>query len=180
MASTYIPRTRYDLFHYGIAFQLRGRNHPPPIGSKRAFICCPTWDVAERDPIWEHKVALNAIESTKQLGRLVPQVCQRIQKAYPAPADNYLDLKLNIATFIVLIWLLFGFGDSCDYYKNQKKIYNALDMNQVQQMKGKFTAEICRQITWAILNDGRSWGSFFDNVTTEQDIEGPLPTDFPQ
>jgi hypothetical protein len=82
------------------------------------------------------------------------------------PASNYWDLKLNIATFMALLWVLFG--DRCDYYLNLYKIYTVMDMQEVQQLKGKLTPEICRRITWTILDNGRA---FFNIVLTPQNFE---------
>jgi hypothetical protein len=49
-------------------------------------------------------------------------------------------------------------------------------MQEVQQLKEKFTPEICHRITWAILNNYRA---FFNMVQTPQDFErGALA--FPQ
>ncbi len=61
-------------------------------------------------------------------------------------------------------------------YRNLYKIYTVVDMQEVQQLKGKFTPEICRRITWAILNNGRA---FFNMVLTPQDFERGLLA-FPQ
>jgi hypothetical protein len=51
-----------------------------------------------------------------------------------------------------------------------------MDMQEVQQLKGKFTPEIRCRITWAILDNGRS---FFNTVLTPQDFERGLLA-FPQ
>jgi hypothetical protein len=59
-------------------------------------------------------------------------------------------------------------GNRYDYYRNLYKIYTVMNMQEVQQLKKKFTLEICRRITWAILNNGRE---FFNMVLTPQDFE---------
>ncbi len=82
------------------------------------------------------------------------------------PRSNYWDFKLNIATFMALVWVLFG--NRCDYYHNLYKIYTVMDMQEVLQLKGKFTPEICRRITWVIHNNGRA---FLNMVLTPEDIE---------
>ncbi len=75
---------------------------------------------------------------------------------------------------MALVWVLFG--DRCGYYQNLYKIYTVMDMQEVQQLKGKFTPEICHRITWVILNNGRAC---FNMVLTPQDFErGALA--FPQ
>jgi hypothetical protein len=116
-------------------------------------------------------MALNATEQTRMFG----DYCKYVKGATRHPASNYWDLKLNIATFIALVWV--SFGNRCDYYWNLYKIYIVMDMQEVQQLvKGKFTPEICRRITWAILDDGRE---FFNMVLTPQDFERGLLA-FPQ
>ncbi len=76
---------------------------------------------------------------------------------------------------MALVWVLFGY--SCDYYCNFYKIYTVMHMQEVQQLNAKFTAEICRRITWAILNDGQA---YFNMVLTPQDFEGRGAVNFPQ
>jgi hypothetical protein len=51
------------------------------------------------------------METTRQLDKLL-----RLSKGVTrAPADSFWELKLNIATFMSLVWILFG--SECDYYK---------------------------------------------------------------
>jgi hypothetical protein len=74
------------------------------------------------------------------------------------PASNYWDLKLKSAMFTALVWVLFS--NRYDYYKNLYKIYTVMDMQELQQLKEKFTPEICLRITWAILDDGRAFSTW--------------------
>ena len=97
-----------------------------------------------------------------------------VKGAMRHPMSNYWDLKLNITTFMAFLWVLFG--NRCDYYQNLYKIYTAMDMQEVQQLKGKFTPEICRRITWAILDNGKA---FFNMMLTPLDFESGLLA-FPQ
>jgi hypothetical protein len=50
-------------------------------------------------------------------------------------------------------------------------------MKEVGLLKASFTPEHCRQVTWAILNNDRS---YFDNVKTTLHFQGPDPIIFPQ
>ena len=84
-----------------------------------------------------------------------------------ASADNFWELKMNISTFMSLVWVLFG--SECDYYKSLRLIHNTLDLKEVMALKDKFSPEHCQQITWAILDDGRA---FFDDVKTTIDFNG--------
>jgi hypothetical protein len=115
-------------------------------------------------------MALSAMEKTRLLDDLLclPKGTTR------APANNFWELKLNIATFMSLVWVLFG--SQCDYYKSLRQIFKTLKLKEVYALKASFTAENCRRITWAILDDGRA---FFDDVKTTIDFAGPDIT-FPQ
>ena len=74
-----------------------------------------------------------------------------------------------------LVWVLFG--SNCDYYKGLRHIYATMDLREVMAIKAHFTAEHCRQITWAIIDDGRS---YFDNVKTTLDFGNRASVVFPQ
>jgi hypothetical protein len=60
----------------------------------------------------EQEHALSATENTCQLEDLL---CFT-KGTTRAPADNFWELKMNIATFMSLVWVLFG--SNCDYYKS--------------------------------------------------------------
>ena len=74
-----------------------------------------------------------------------------------------------------LIWVLFGFD--CNYYKGLRNIYTTMDLRNVMAIKAHFTAEHCRRITWAIIDDGRS---YFDNEKTTLDFTTGTAIAFPQ
>jgi hypothetical protein len=67
--------------------------------------------------IWECKDALSTTENTRQLDELL----QMSKKVMRAPADNFWELKINIATFTSLIWVLFG--SECNYYKGLANLW---------------------------------------------------------
>jgi hypothetical protein len=79
------------------------------------------------------------------------------------PPSSYHELKLDLGTFCALLWTLFG--DRCDYYDNCFALYNMLDSESVFANAPNFSAQICRQITWAVLNDSRQF--FFRTLTTD-------------
>ena len=54
-----------------------------------------------------------------------------------------------------LLWTIFG--DHCDYYKELLKIYRILDCEECFTIRSAYTREICTRITWAIVNEGRSF-----------------------
>ena len=74
-----------------------------------------------------------------------------------------------------LVWVLFG--SECDYYKGLRNVYATFELKEVMAQKQSFTAEHCRRITWAILDDGRA---HFDDVKTMLDFWGPDEPVWPQ
>jgi hypothetical protein len=92
-----------------------------------------------------------------------------------APADNFRELKMNIATFMSLVWVLFGL--EWDYNKGLRNIYAMLESKEVMAQKNSFMTEQCRKITWAILDDGQT---HFDDVKTTFDFRGPDEPAWPQ
>jgi hypothetical protein len=82
---------------------------------------------------------------------------------------------MNIATFMSLVWVLFGL--ECNYYKGLHNVYATLELKEVMVQKSSFMAEQCRKITWAVLNDGRA---HFDDVKTMLDFRGPDEPAWPQ
>ncbi len=111
------------------------------------------------------------MENTRQLDKLL-----WLSKGVTgAPADNFWELKVNIAMFMSLVWVLFG--SECDYYKGLRNVYATLELKEAMALKSSFTAEHCRRITWAILNNGRV---YFDDVKTTLAFRGPDPPMFPQ
>jgi hypothetical protein len=56
------------------------------------------------------------------------------------------------------------FGDECDYYKGLYEVCKTLDLQEVHIIRDSFTVDICHQIMWAILSDGRS---FFNTILVD-------------
>jgi hypothetical protein len=69
------------------------------------------------------------------------------------------------------------FGTECDYYKGLQQVYKMLELKEVVAQKARFTPETCRQITWAILDNGRA---FFNDVKTNINLQGPNQVAFLQ
>jgi hypothetical protein len=135
-----------------------------------SILCCQSRPNNEMEELKEREIALNATENT----RLFDEYLKYVKGATRQPANNFWDLKQNIAAYMALLWVLFG--DQCDYYWNIYKIHAIMDLPEVQQLHTKFTPEIVRRITWAIIDDGRS---FFNTVLTQQDFNGRGVTVFP-
>jgi hypothetical protein len=112
-----------------------------------SILACRARTTQETERVREQEKALSATEKTRLLDDLL-----RLPKGTTrAPADNFWKLKLNIATFMSLVWVLFG--SQCDYYKSLHQIFKTLKLKEVYALKASFTAENCRRITWAILDD---------------------------
>lgn len=84
------------------------------------------------------------------------------------PAANYHELKLDLGTFCALLWVLFG--EKCDYFENCFALLNMLDSDSVFANAKSFTPLVCRQITWAVINDSRQY--FFRVVTADHFASG--------
>jgi hypothetical protein len=96
-------------------------------------LACRARTTAETERVCKQEHALSATENTRQLEDLL-----RLTKGTTrAPADNFWELKMNIATFISLIWVLFG--SECDYYESLRQIYKTLELKEVYALKAKFT-----------------------------------------
>jgi hypothetical protein len=67
-------------------------------------MACHGCTSAETEQIWEREKALSAMENTRQLNELL-WLSKGVTRA---PTDNIWELKSNIATFMALIWVLFG------------------------------------------------------------------------
>jgi hypothetical protein len=102
------------------------------------IMACRGRTSAETERIREQEEALSTTEQTRQLDELL-----RLSKGVTrAPADNFWELKSNIATFMALVWILFG--SECDYYKGLRNVYAMLELKEVMAQKNAFTAEHCR------------------------------------
>jgi hypothetical protein len=83
-----------------------------------SILMCRACTSAELERIWECKHAMAAMEGTHQLNELL-----HLSKSIThVPAKNFWELKVNIATIMSLVWVLFG--SECDYYKGLGQVYN--------------------------------------------------------
>ncbi len=76
-----------------------------------SILTCRARTSAEMEHIWERKHVMAETKNTRQLDKLL---CLS-KGVTQAPADNFRELKVNIATFMSLVWVLFR--SDCDYYK---------------------------------------------------------------
>ena len=87
------------------------------------------------------------------------------------PPGNYQDLKATVGTFCGLLHTIFGPG--CDYYQKCFEIYTCLDSDTVEENFIHFDPLYCRQIIWAILDDGRE---YFNNPMLPDAFLVPIGT----
>lgn len=87
--------------------------------------------------------------------------------ATATPPENYFDLRLCLNTFCALIWVFFG--EDCDYYKGLMEVRDTLLLQEVAYIRNSFTVDVCRRITWVIIDDGRS---FFNVVMVKGHFDG--------
>jgi hypothetical protein len=116
-----------------------------------SMLACQSLTGAKAEHCSKYKeVAANTMH-TRSLDELLK--CNRGRSV--APASNYMDLKLTIGTYCGLLWALFG--DHHDYYKELLKMYQILDWEECFTIRNANTKEIYARITWAIINNGRSF-----------------------
>jgi hypothetical protein len=135
------------------------------------IMACRGCTSSKMEQIREHEKALLATENTRQLDKLL-----RLSKGVTgAPAENFWELKINIAMFMSLIRVLFG--SECDYYKGLQNVCATLELKEVMAQKSSFMVEHCCRITWAILDDRFV---HVDDVKMTLDFRGPDKPVFPQ
>jgi hypothetical protein len=140
--------------------------------SKGLFILtCRASTSAETEHIWEHEHAMAATEGTRKLDELL-HLSKGVTRA---PAKNFWELKINIATFMLFVWESLGLN--CDYYKGLWQVYNTFEVKEVKLLKAGFTPKHCCWVTWA--NFDNCW-AYFDNVKTTLNFQGPNQIVFPQ
>jgi hypothetical protein len=74
-----------------------------------------------------------------------------------APPENYMETRLTIATYAAKLWSLWT--KRCHHYEMVMKVYNTLCLPEVSTIKGAFTPIHCREMIWAIYDDGRRYFS---------------------
>ena len=73
------------------------------------------------------------------------------------PPECYNDLKAAIGTFCALLWTLFG--EYGQYFTKCFELYTCLDSDNTAENAHLFKPLLCRQLLWAILDDGREYFS---------------------
>jgi hypothetical protein len=135
-------------FHFNLG---KGVAHLETASKGLSILACRSRTSAETKRICKHECTLLTMEKTRQLDELL-----RLSKGNTRTlADNFFALKLNIATLMGLVWVLFGM--ECDYYNGLHQVFKTLELKEVVAQKVRLTPENCHWITWAILDDGRTF-----------------------
>ena len=135
-----------------------------------SLLVCRSRTPEEIERVREKEQAEQLTQATRVLEEAL-----KLQRGDPrAPANSYLELKLNITSYCALLHTLFG--GRCSYYQALMRIRNCMDTSGVYNIRQAYTAEVCHRISWAIIDDGRS---FFSTVLIQQDFEGQGPI-FPE
>ena len=79
-----------------------------------------------------------------------------------------------IATFLALLWALFG--EACHLYQKLLQIYLILRLPAIMYAKHAFTPLLCRQTVWAIYDDSRN---FFSHRLTPDEFKTGQHPSFP-
>ncbi len=127
------------------------------------LICC-TRTPEEIEQVRDREATEQLTQATRVLEEAI-----KLQRGDPrAPASNYFELKLNITTYCALLHTLFG--SKCGYYVALMRIRNCLDTPGVYNIRQAYTPDICYRISWAIIDNGRS---FFSTVMIQNDFTQP-------
>ena len=118
-----------------------------------SILLCRSRAGDEREQATAHELAEGASSTNRTLAEALA-----LGKRDPRPPpDTYHDLKAVVGTFCALLWTFFG--DNCEYFKKCFEIYMCMDSDTVSEKWHFFTPSLCRQIVWAIINDGREYFS---------------------
>lgn len=71
------------------------------------------------------------------------------------PPSTFHKLRVLTSMYASLLFVLFG--TKCDQFEKVWNIHNIMKDEDVEEKRQDFTATLCRQIVWAILDDGRGF-----------------------
>ena len=136
-----------------------------------SLLICRARTPEEIERVREREQAEQLTQATRVLEEAL-----KLQRGDPrAPASNYFELKLNVTTYCALVHTLFG--NQCGYYQALMRIRNCMDTAGVYNIRQAYTSDVCHRISWAIIDDGRS---FFSKVLIQQDFEDEGGVAFPE
>ena len=134
------------------------------------ILCCRPKTAEEVEDIREHEEAMAHTGGKMSYDEFRAQKKKGTAGVLATPPENYGDLLLCINTYCAFIHTMFG--PECDHYIGLMEVRDTLLLKKVSYIRSKFTVEVCRRITWAIIDDGRA---FFDTVMVEGHFDGSIP-----
>ncbi len=133
------------------------------------ILCCRPKSAGEIEDIREHDEAMVATGGKMTYEEFRNKKKQGLAAALARPPETFLDLRLCINTFCAFLWALFG--EQCEYYQSLMDVRDTLLLQEVSYMRDHFTPDICRRITWAVIDDGRA---FFNQVMVKGHFDGSI------
>jgi hypothetical protein len=114
---------------------------------------CRPRSSTEVESIIAFQQATNESEANRTLADAMKM--SSAEAAPRSPPMDYYDLCTMLGTFAALLFALFGAG--CDFFASVFDLYNILISDRVVDIKGCFTSLYCKQITWAVIEEGRTF-----------------------
>ena len=100
-----------------------------------SMLVCQSLSAAEVENLRGYEDSSEQTRSTRQLDKILKE-----KSKTTLPAQNYMELKLNLSTFCALLWALFG--EHCDYYQELLKLLNLLDTEECFTIREAYTKVI--------------------------------------
>ena len=116
-----------------------------------SLLICRTRSGADKDSIRLRELAEELSKHTRTLAD-----AEKMTKHDPRAApEDYNELSRCLGTYCALLHALFG--PRCEFYAHCFRLWRTLDSDHVSDRRQYFTPLLCRQLTWAIIEDGRSY-----------------------
>jgi hypothetical protein len=114
-----------------LQFKGKGVAHLSSASKGLSILTCRVRTTQETEHVCKQEQALSVTETMHLLDNLL-----KLPKGTTwAPADNFWELKMNVSTFMALVWVLFGL--QCDYYKNLQQIYKMLELKEERGLRAQ-------------------------------------------
>ena len=120
-------------------------------GAGLSILTCRPVNAAERELAVEQEEAL--MES--KVNRMLEEAFKVSSSDPRHPPTTFHELRLLIATYASLLSVLFG--TTCDHFQKVWNLYGIMKDPDVEEKRLDFSAMLCRQIVWAILDDIRGY-----------------------
>ena len=127
------------------------------------LVCRPKTMVEIED---EHERA--AVEWQTVAIHMLPEALQLEKGNNHMPAGDYDQLNKNLSMF--MLWNAILLGDWFGFVKRLQELYQVLLIPSMSGMDHEFTAMLCKQVTWAIVNNKCNY--FYKRLLSEDFQEG--------